>query len=92
MYEALRKGASVETLHARTHIKAWFIEQMRELVALEGTLLEHKGRELPDALLAQAKRRASPIATWPSSSMCRRSASASGATCSGLSRLGTPCP
>jgi carbamoyl-phosphate synthase large subunit len=56
MYEALRKGASVEVLHARTHIKAWFIEQMRDLVALEGELLEHKGRELPEALLARAKR------------------------------------
>jgi carbamoyl-phosphate synthase large subunit len=56
MYEALRKGASVEVLHARTHIKAWFIEQMRDLVALEGELLEHKGRGLPEALLARAKR------------------------------------
>ncbi len=56
MYEALRKGASVEALHARTHIKAWFIEQMKELVALEEQIVKHKGRELPEKLLIQAKK------------------------------------
>ncbi|MGE5530085.1 MAG: carbamoyl-phosphate synthase large subunit, partial [Patescibacteria group bacterium] len=56
MYEALRKGATVEELHARTHIKAWFIEQMRELVALEEEILRYKGRELPGDLMRRAKR------------------------------------
>jgi carbamoyl-phosphate synthase large subunit len=56
MYEALRKGATVEDLRARTHIKAWFIEQMRELVILEEEMLAHKGRELPADLLRRAKR------------------------------------
>ncbi len=56
MYEALRKGADTQTLHARTHIKAYFIEQMRELVELEERLLSHKGAQLPDELLAEAKR------------------------------------
>jgi carbamoyl-phosphate synthase large subunit len=55
MYEALRKGATVEELHRKTHIKAWFIEQMKELVDLEQQLLQHKGGSLPDALLIQAK-------------------------------------
>jgi carbamoyl-phosphate synthase large subunit len=55
MYEALRKGATVEELHLKTHIKAWFIQQMKELVELEEQLLEHKGGSLPDALLIQAK-------------------------------------
>jgi carbamoyl-phosphate synthase large subunit len=55
MYEALRKGATVEELHRKTHIKAWFIEQMKELVDLEQQLLQHKGGFLPDALLIQAK-------------------------------------
>ncbi len=36
MYEALRKGARVEDLAARTYIKPWFIEQMGELVAARG--------------------------------------------------------
>ena len=56
MYEALRKGAGVEDLHRKTHIKQWFIEQMKELVALEEKILAHKGKDLPDALLIQAKK------------------------------------
>ena len=56
MYEALRKGAGVEDLHRKTHIKQWFIEQMKELVTLEEKILAHKGKNLPDALLIQAKK------------------------------------
>ncbi|MBN2559635.1 MAG: carbamoyl-phosphate synthase large subunit, partial [Phycisphaerae bacterium] len=56
MYEALRKGATVDELHQRTSIKPWFIQQMKELVALEERILEHKGRKLPDDLLIQAKK------------------------------------
>ncbi len=56
MYEALRKGVTVEALHQRTHIKAWFIEQMKELVELEEEILEHKGGMLPDELLEKAKK------------------------------------
>jgi carbamoyl-phosphate synthase large subunit len=56
MYEALRKGADVETLHQRTHIKQWFIEQMKELVELEERLLGHKGQLPPDELLIAAKK------------------------------------
>ncbi len=56
MYEALRKGATVAELHAKTAIKMWFIEQMKELVELEEKLLQFKGRTLPDDLLLQAKR------------------------------------
>ncbi|MCK5843711.1 MAG: carbamoyl-phosphate synthase large subunit, partial [Victivallales bacterium] len=56
LYEALRKNATIEQLHKLTHIKAWFLEQMKELVDLENELLEYKGKELPDALLIQAKK------------------------------------
>ncbi len=56
MYEALRKGATVETLHAKTYIKKWFIEQMKELVELEEKILAYKGKKLPDDLLIQAKK------------------------------------
>ena len=56
MYEALRKGASVETLYERTHIKPWFIEQMKELVVMEEEILQHKGQRLPDDMLARAKK------------------------------------
>jgi carbamoyl-phosphate synthase large subunit len=56
MYEALRKGADIQTLYHITHIKPWFIEQMKELVELEEQILPHKGRMLPDDLLTQAKK------------------------------------
>ena len=56
MYEALRKGASVETLSAKTHIKKYFIEQMKDLVGLEERILQYKKKKMPDELLAQAKK------------------------------------
>jgi len=56
LYEALRKGADIQALYEKTHIKAWFIEQMKELVELEDKILEHKGRMLPDDLFLQAKK------------------------------------
>jgi carbamoyl-phosphate synthase large subunit len=56
MYEALRKGASVDELFRLTHIKHWFIQQMKELVELEEKIIAFKGRELPDQMLAQAKK------------------------------------
>ena len=56
MYEALRKGADVDELHRITHIKPWFIRQMRELVQLEEEIRQYRGGTLPDALLIRAKR------------------------------------
>ncbi|HSQ86438.1 MAG TPA: carbamoyl-phosphate synthase large subunit, partial [Desulfobacterales bacterium] len=56
MYEALRKGADVQTLYKITHIKPWFIEQMKELVELEEKIIEFRGQALPDDLLIQAKK------------------------------------
>ncbi len=56
MYEALRQGASVEDLYRLTFIKPWFIKQMEELVELENTILKHKGKQIPNNLLVQAKK------------------------------------
>ncbi len=56
MYEALRKGADVQTLYEKTYIKPWFIEQMKELVEREEELLKYKGGMPPDELLIQAKK------------------------------------
>ncbi len=55
MYEALRKGASMDQIYEKTNVKRWFIEQMAELVALEEKILKYKGKRLPDKLLKQAK-------------------------------------
>ncbi len=56
MYEALRKGADIEELHRKTHIKSWFIQQMKELVNLEEKILTYKGMMLPNDLLIEAKK------------------------------------
>jgi carbamoyl-phosphate synthase large subunit len=56
MYEALRKGADIDILYEKTHIKPWFIQQMKELVEIEEEVLKFRGRMLPDNLLAQAKK------------------------------------
>ena len=56
MYEAIRKGADLDLLHKKTHIKSWFLEQMKELVDLEEKILSFKGKALPDELLVKAKK------------------------------------
>jgi len=56
MYEALRKGATIEDLHNLTYIKAWFIGQMKELVELEEKMLTYKGKLPSDDLFIQAKK------------------------------------
>jgi len=55
MYEALRKGADIQSLHKITSIKPWFIQQMKELVELEQQLLKYQGSLPPDDLLIRAK-------------------------------------
>ncbi|MCC7519759.1 MAG: carbamoyl-phosphate synthase large subunit [Verrucomicrobiae bacterium] len=56
LYEAIRKGADLGDLTARTHIKLWFLQQMKELVELEEEILRHKGGALPGELLERAKK------------------------------------
>ncbi len=55
MYEALRKGATIEELYRLTKIKHWFLEQMLELVQEEEALLQKKGSVPDAATLRQAK-------------------------------------
>ena len=56
MYEALRKGVSVEELHELTHVKAYFIQQMKELVEEEEQLTACAGGLPSDEALIQAKK------------------------------------
>ena len=56
MYEALRKGASVEEIHELTGVKVWFIRQMKELVEEEENILEYRGGLPSDNLLVSAKK------------------------------------
>ncbi|MBO6137384.1 MAG: carbamoyl-phosphate synthase large subunit [Lachnospiraceae bacterium] len=55
MYEALRHGASVEEIYELTHVKRYFIEQMKELVEEEEALLKFKGGLPSDEALKSAK-------------------------------------
>ena len=57
MYEALRKGATVEEIFNITKVKTYFIEQMKELVEEEEMLVkEFSGKVPSDAALEQAKK------------------------------------
>ena len=56
MYEALRKGAAVEEIHEITKVKAYFIEQMKELVEEEEALLKYRGALPEDGALIAAKK------------------------------------
>ena len=56
MYEALRKGASVEEIHAITKVKRFFIKQMKELVEEEEALIAVKGSLPSDEMLTSAKK------------------------------------
>ena len=47
MYEALRKGASVDEIHKITKVKHWFIEQMKELVEEETMLVAKYAGQVP---------------------------------------------
>ena len=56
MYEALRKGASVDEIHELTKVKEYFIQQMKELVEEEEAIAAFKGSLPPDQLLTAAKK------------------------------------
>ena len=56
MYEAIRKGATNEEIHALTKVKDYFIQQMREIVEEEEALLAFKGSLPTDEALISAKK------------------------------------
>ncbi|MBR6400287.1 MAG: carbamoyl-phosphate synthase large subunit [Firmicutes bacterium] len=55
MYEALRKGATVDEIFRITKVKAYFIEQMKELVEEEEALVKTKGSITDEALIKAKK-------------------------------------
>ena len=55
MYEALRKGATIDELFQLTKIKHYFLEQMKELVDEEEALMKNKGAVPSDEALLKAK-------------------------------------
>ncbi len=55
IYEALRKGATIDEIHELTKIKHWFLQQMLELVQEEENLISMKGSVPEKDVLKQAK-------------------------------------
>jgi len=55
MYEALRRGSSIEELYQLTHIGKWFIKEMKELVEFEEEILGYPWNRLPSQKLIEAK-------------------------------------
>ena len=56
MYEALRKGATVDEIFDITKVKHYFVEQMKELVEEEEALAAHKGTLPSNEALTTAKK------------------------------------
>jgi len=56
MYEALRKGATIDEIHNITKVKHFFIKQMQELVEEEEALAKNKGKLPADDALVAAKK------------------------------------
>ncbi len=55
IYEALRKGATVDEIYELTKIKHWFLEQTLQLVNEEEELMKNKGQVPEEKALRQAK-------------------------------------
>ncbi|MBN1384261.1 MAG: carbamoyl-phosphate synthase large subunit [Elusimicrobia bacterium] len=55
MYEALRKGISIEELNQMTNIHSYFIKEMKELVEFEENLASQSWNKLPKETLRKAK-------------------------------------
>lgn len=55
MYEALRRGSSIEELYQLTHIGKWFIKEMKELVEFEEEILGYPWNRLSSQKLIKAK-------------------------------------
>ena len=56
LYEAIRKGVSLDKLSEITHVKVHFLQEMKELVELEEEMLKTMGRLPSDELLIKAKK------------------------------------
>ena len=56
IYEAFRKGTTVEEIYNLTHVKEYFLTQIKELVDEEENILIFKNSLPPDEILIKAKK------------------------------------
>ena len=53
--DALESGYTVDRIHELSHIDEWFLDKLRNIVAVARTLREHAGAPLDEPLLREAK-------------------------------------
>ncbi len=56
MYEAMKKGMTIDELHNITKIKHYFLEEMQEIVDMENKISSYTIVSLPDNVLYKAKK------------------------------------
>ncbi|MBU0687269.1 MAG: carbamoyl-phosphate synthase large subunit [Candidatus Margulisbacteria bacterium] len=52
---AVKKGMTNQEIYDHSKIDVWFVDQMRQIVEMEGKVVKYKLKELPLKLLAEAK-------------------------------------
>lgn len=57
IYDAFKMGIPFSTIHKKTHIDPWFLDQIHELVLLEKEIQKYTLATLPKDLLMQAKQK-----------------------------------
>lgn len=55
LYDAIQMGMALSKIHEITKIDLWFLKQIEELVHLQKSIEKYTLRELPEALLLEAK-------------------------------------
>jgi len=55
IYDAFKMGIPFNTIKKLTKIDKWFLQQIEELIELEGKIKEYTLEDIPDALLREAK-------------------------------------
>lgn len=57
IYDAMKLGLSIHTIHKLTHIDWWFLRQIEELIALEQEIQKYTLDNIPRELLHEAKQK-----------------------------------
>lgn len=57
IYDAMKLGISINTIHKLTHIDLWFLKQIEELIALEQEIQKYTLDTIPKELLLEAKQK-----------------------------------
>jgi len=57
IYDAIKLGISINTIHKLTHIDLWFLKQIEELIVLEQEIQKYTLDSIPKELLLEAKQK-----------------------------------